>query len=285
MPCGKRQTSRLRNHARPTSPIYRFEEPWRIAPQRCSHMRLLPVLRGNGHNCALGAGNTPSRCPGVTGATRRHSRELYRHWLPARHPHPLATGRERCHWRADANRHGCEFHHRDGWGTNTLYRCIAERQFRLGARGRLGVGCCLRVSDYHRLARKHAVLVAPAFREKRSHGGCRRLRLFRSPCGDRLLSVLERDFSPLRPAKRMQHSQRRPFHRCPTSIRAISEINQPEISCAALAAYSGFRRAHSQTVATRHPLSRSEARTALSRAVFAPNFAAQNSARVDGVVV
>jgi hypothetical protein len=117
-------------------------------------------------------------------AGRRH--QLHRHRLPARHPHPLAAGRKRRHRRADADRHGGEFRHRDGWGADPVHRGTAEWQLGLGAGGRRGFGRGVRAGDHRRPACQHAVPVTPAVYEQRGNGGGSRLRLLGGVCGDGL---------------------------------------------------------------------------------------------------
>ena len=68
----------------------------------------------------------------------------------------------------------------------------------------------------------------------------------------------------------------------PISTSGVSEHTQ-SASCLIVAA-SFFRRAHSQTVATRQPASISLIATCRSLSTFRLNFSDQKSARVEGVV-
>lgn len=70
----------------------------------------------------------------------------------------------------------------------------------------------------------------------------------------------------------------------PSSSVSVSVSSHSERRSVAAETRSGFRKAHSQIVATRQPSARSTSRTALSRATFDPNFACQNFERVTGVV-
>jgi hypothetical protein len=77
----------------------------------------------------------------------------------------LATGLERRHRRADADRHGGEFRHRDGWGADPVHRGTAQWQLGLGADGRRGFGRGVRAGDHRGPASEHAVPVAAAVYE------------------------------------------------------------------------------------------------------------------------
>ena len=111
-----------------------------------------------------------------------HGHQLHRHRLPARHPHPLAAGRKRRHRRADPDRHGGEFRHRDGWGANADHRGTTEREFRLGASGGRGVRRSVRAGDHIGPASQYAIPVTPLVHEQRGSGGGSRLRLLGGLC-------------------------------------------------------------------------------------------------------
>ena len=76
--------------------------------------------------------------------------------------------------------------------------------------------------------------------------------------------------------------------RDPESGRVSNSRPFPRSQCSsseAIPTSPPFRRAHSQTTATRQPASSSSARFRRSRSTLASNFACQNSSRVAGVVV
>jgi len=103
--------------------------------------------------------------------------QLHRHRLPARHPHPLAAGHQRCERCADADRHGRELRHRHRRCADAHHRCVTERRVGLGTRGRRGERRGLRAGDHGRPAGCEPVPRTAALHEQRRHRSCRRLRL------------------------------------------------------------------------------------------------------------
>ena len=84
-----------------------------------------------------------------------------------------------------------------------------------------------------------------------------------------------------------RHGVRAPVRPCDvgglvSNTRALPRSQRS--SCSAISTAACLRKAHSQTVATRHPASRSSCWLRRSRSVFASNLARQNPWRVDGVV-
>ena len=114
-------------------------------------------------------------------------RQLHRHRLPARHPHPLAARQQRRERRADADRHGRELRHRHRRRADALHRGGAERRLGLGAGGRRGERRGLRAGGHRRPAGCEPVPRAAALHEQRRDRGGRRLRLLGRLPRDRLL--------------------------------------------------------------------------------------------------
>ena len=77
----------------------------------------------------------------------------------------------------------------------------------------------------------------------------------------------------------------RPPQLFPNSTWSESEASQTDNFLVSVPICSGRRSAHSQTVATRHPLSSKASRAAVSRFTLSENFFRQNSVLVAGVVL
>ena len=114
--------------------------------------------------------------------------ELYRHRLPARHPHELATGPERRLRRADAHRSRGEFpggEHDERPDPHAPRRPEQQRDRRSGCRGsQRGSG---RGHARHRHTRRDATPEPAQLHEQRRDGGGGRLRLLGGICRDGLL--------------------------------------------------------------------------------------------------